>query len=97
MVLFFSLMLLFYVSEFTIHTSLPGSASKKLISNSEYLNVPKKVVLVIIDALRYDYINKFAFVSSTRASQPQHSFAVKCRVSLPTMTTQRVESLMTGS
>ena len=59
--------------------------------------MPKKVVLVIIDALRYDYLKKMSFVDKSRISYPNKSFVAKCKVGNPTMTTQRIESLMTGS
>jgi predicted AlkP superfamily pyrophosphatase or phosphodiesterase len=97
MALFFLLLLLFYISEFTIFSSIPGSSTLKLISQREVLGGPKKVILVVIDALRYDYIERLPFISAALDSKPAKTFLAKCKVGNPTMTTQRIESLMTGS
>lgn len=97
MVVFFILLMLFYVSEFTIFSSIPTSSSLKLLSQREGLALPQKVILVVIDSLRYDYIERLPFVTATLQNNPSKSFLAKCRVGNPTMTTQRIESLMTGS
>lgn len=97
MAVFFILLLLFYVSEFTIFSSIPGSSSLKLLSQRDGLPGPKKVILVIIDSLRYDYIERLPFISGALESKPSKTFLLKCKVGNPTMTTQRIESLMTGS
>jgi predicted AlkP superfamily pyrophosphatase or phosphodiesterase len=78
------------MSEFTINSYIPVSSSKKLLANAEDVKFPKKVILVVIDSLRYDYIDKFPFVSATLSSEPEKSFILKCKVGNPTMTTQRI-------
>lgn len=62
---------------------------------NQYL--PKRVVLLIIDALRYDYIQKLPFIQQTLTDNANKSFLTKLKVGNPTMTTQRIESMMTGS
>lgn len=97
MALFFLLLTLFYASEFTILSSRPGSSSLKLLSQRGAMAGPSKVILVVIDSLRYDYIQRLPFLSGALESKPSKTFLVRCRVGNPTMTTQRIESLMTGS
>jgi phosphatidylinositol glycan class O len=62
MAVFFILLTLFYGSEFAIFSSIPGSSSFKLLSQREAFPGPKKVILVVIDSLRYDYIQRLPFV-----------------------------------
>lgn len=90
MSLFFTLLLLFTISEFTIHSTIPGRSQLKLISNISNQTLPHKVIFVVIDALRYDYMQKLPFISAAIAAQPANAFALKCQVGTPTMTTQRV-------
>jgi len=69
-----------------------------LIHNHQIQNIlPKRILFVVIDALRYDYLKKMTFVEKSKEINGNKSFVLKCRVGNPTMTTQRIESLMTGS
>ncbi len=68
MALFFILLLLFYGSEFTIFSSIPGSSTLKLLSQRKTLVGPTKVILIIIDSLRYDYVDRLPFISASLES-----------------------------
>lgn len=51
---------LFFQVEFAVNPHLPGSSSLKLLpSPTNPQTFPKQVVLIIIDALREDYKNRF--------------------------------------
>lgn len=53
--------------------------------------------MIVIDALREDYKSRFHFIESFRDRYPESTYLAKSSVGNPTMTTQRIESMMTGS
>lgn len=97
MSIFFALLFLFCVEEFSVHSFIARASTNRLISKEYRTGYPNKVILVIIDSLRYDYFTKIPFFEIINTRYPSKSFITKCKVGNPTMTTQRVESLMTGS
>lgn len=97
MSLFFMFLFLFCVEEFSVHSFIARASTDRLISKKDMAGYPNKVILAIIDSLRYDYLTKIPFFEAINTRFPSKSFLIKCKVGNPTMTTQRVESLMTGS
>lgn len=97
MSLFFTLLFLFCVEEFSVNSFIARASTNRLVSKENMAGYPNKVILVIIDSLRYDYLTKIPFFQTIKSKYPSKSFVTKCKVGNPTMTTQRVESLMTGS
>lgn len=97
MSVFFVLLFIFCVEEFSVHSFINRASTNRLISKENMAGYPSKVILVIIDSLRYDYLSKIPFFQKINQKYPLGSFITKCKVGNPTMTTQRVESLMTGS
>ena len=93
--LFVAALLLFFQVEFEVYPHLPGHATQRLLPSPP--SRPGQVVLLIVDSLRFDYIPRFEFVKNFRDRFPGGTFLAKSRVGTPTMTTQRIESLMTGS
>lgn len=93
--LFFPLLAIFFIIQFSVHPFLQGYSAQKLVSEPEGL--PKQVVLLVIDSLRYSYSSRFGVIMNTIKQFPESTFLAKSKVGTPTMTTQRIQSLMTGS
>lgn len=93
--LFLFFLFLFFKVEFEVYPHLPDQATHPLLSDSSQL--PKQVVLFIVDSLRADYVPRFDFVKEYSEKYPNSTFVAKSKVGNPTMTTQRIESMMTGS
>jgi len=55
------------------------------------------VILFIIDALRYDFVDRVEAIRDTLHAQPSQSMLFKFRADPPTTTSQRLRSLLTGS
>ena len=60
--LFLLSLMLFFKVEFAVHPHMPGQANKTLLQASVG-TPPRQVVLIIIDALRHDYIPRFDFIA----------------------------------
>ena len=59
--LFLLSLLLFFKVEFAVYPHLPDQATKPLLKSST--GNPKQVILIIVDALRHDYISRFDVVA----------------------------------
>ena len=55
------------------------------------------MLLIIIDAGKYSYASELPFIRENLEKDPQRNTLLKCEVGMPTMTTQRISSMMTGS
>lgn len=93
--LFLFFLFLFFKVEFEVYPHLPSQSQLKLIEQPQGL--PKQVVLIIVDSLRFDYSERFTTIKKFMDAYPNSTFLAKSKVGNPTMTTQRIESLMTGS
>ena len=79
------------------------------ISNTDFKREPKfnRLVIVLIDALRYDFIsptessnsfeNKVTIIKEKLSNEPEHSLLFRGMSDPPTTTLQRLIALMTGS
>ena len=92
---FIPALIMFLKLEFKVNPHIGTKSQRHLLPSIE--GRPSQVVLLIVDALRLDYVPRMEFIRSFKDQYPLSTFLARSVVGNPTMTTQRIESLMTGS
>ena len=65
-----------------------------LISNSP---LRFKVILLVLDAYRLDYLHRVGLLERYASQHPNNSRIVRMKASFPTMTAERIQAMMTGT
>ncbi|KAF0976859.1 hypothetical protein FDP41_004154 [Naegleria fowleri] len=80
-------------------SSKKNDPSQYSYSNRTYMNEsnPFNIIILLIDALRFDFYDQLPFLSILKSKYPNHTRLFKFVADAPTTTSQRLKSLTTGS
>lgn len=86
---------------FATDDSIPDNLNNiRLKREKLYTSHIEKTVIMVIDALRYDFVEEYRFLNMPHTAQliaGDHACLLKGRVSPPTVTLPRIKALTTGS
>ncbi|KAG2388379.1 hypothetical protein C9374_000543 [Naegleria lovaniensis] len=80
-----------------LHESSDPMITRKSQSSDTLRHSNLNIIILLIDALRFDFYDKLPYLSKLKSKYPEHTRVFKFVADAPTTTSQRLKSLTTGS